>query len=188
MIRRRFWTAILALLWLFLIPQDRGAAQNTRSISLTPTFQASVSQFDPVLSGSDYLAYGVMVGMPKTGGWWTPHVWYQRYSITSITRGSLPSAAGSETTGWQLSVGPAMEFLSSGSWDGVFMPQIGIGSSGSQSVKGGAGVHFGFDGGFLQPQLFGRFQTLGPGWFWTIGFGLTVEFTWEGSSDRSPWG
>lgn len=46
----------------------------------------------------------------------------------------------------------------------------------------------GFDHGDFQFRIFGRYQTLGPTWFWTLGVGMTFPFRWEAFfPEGSPW-
>ncbi|MGW8268036.1 MAG: hypothetical protein ACWGSQ_16835 [Longimicrobiales bacterium] len=54
---------------------------------------------------------------------------------------------------------------------------------------GGAGVRVGVDARFFQPQIFGRFQSLGTNWYGSFGVGMTFELRLkDGFSEGSPWG
>lgn len=172
------WLFFGSLLWVASTLSLPGQAR-AQTVALTPTFQTSVSRYDQVIPGSEFEALGFMVGLDRATSWWKPHLWFQRYQIKSVRRESFPTEVGNEISGWMLSVGPAIEFVENGGWYGQFMPLVGLGSVSSGDVHGGAGFHFGFDGGFFQPQLFGRYQTLGPNWFWTLGIGATLEVTWQ---------
>ena len=169
-------------------PREEAAAQ---TMAVTPTFQGGLSLGDPVLPQSEFRAFGFMVGLNRTMGSWQPHVWFQKYSLDSYRREALPrdSQVGSRISGWMISVGPAIQLLRTGRLTGDFLPMLGLGSMTTSNVNGGAGVHFGVDAGFFQPQAFGRFQSIGPDWYWSIGVGMTFEFRWKDVfSDDSPWG
>ncbi len=166
----------LAILW----TADPLPAQATSS--MTATFQASVAEYPRTLTAPDYRAYGVMVGMERPGQWWSPHLWLQRYDLVNICFDPRPGDSRCKGDGWSLSVGPAIRFLDGASLKGSFLPQVGLDSRGNQDLTGGAGIHFGWDAGFFQPQAFGRFQTL-RGWSHvTVGVGLRIEL----SSGESP--
>ena len=46
----------------------------------------------------------------------------------------------------------------------------------------------GSDCGVFQPHIFGRYQTLGPTWFWTLGVEMTFQVRWEALfPEGSPW-
>ena len=144
------WFFFGCVLWVASTLSVPGQAQ-AQTVALTPTFQTSVSRYDQVIPGSEFQALGFMVGLDRASSWWKPHLWFQRYQIKSYRRESFPSEVGDEISGWMLSVGPAIEFVENGGWYGEFMPLVGLGSVSSGDVHGGAGFHFGFDGGFFQP-------------------------------------
>jgi hypothetical protein len=125
-----------------------------------------------------------MVGMKRSGAWWNPHIWYRRYHEVSNVDTTTPEEEGSDSDGWFLSIGPAIEFLNSGSWQGQFLPQVGLDSQGSGGLAGGAGLHLAYAFGFFQPQIFGGFESRAAGSYWTIGVGATLEFVW--SQDEGP--
>ncbi len=82
-------------------------------------------------------------------------------------------------------MGPSLRFLDSGRVQGYFLSQVGLASRRNQEFTGGAGIHIGWDGGFFQPQAFGRFQTL-RGWnFATVGVGMRLELS-SGEEDGRP--
>ncbi|MFC1790881.1 hypothetical protein ACFL0I_00220 [Gemmatimonadota bacterium] len=173
-------TGVLALALLALPPLEQGVAQ---TLTVTPTYQASVSRYDSNVPGSEFSAYGLMLGLIRPGAWWAPHFWYQRYRTDSRQRYApdfgFPSGGdGTENTGWMLSVGPAIEYSRREPWTVTFMPQLSLTPQAERRLNGGAGVHVGFRAGLFQPQVFGRFQTLGPNVFWTVGAGVTLELTW----------
>jgi hypothetical protein len=178
MIRSCWGPAVGFAVLLGAMPSGEATAQ---VLSFTPTFQQSLSRYDSFVPQSDFQALGFMVGLPRTSGWWQPHVWFQRYFVTSAGQQVLPDGAGKgqKFSGWMLSVGPAIEFLRRGPIQGDLLPQLGLGSGTAGDLNGGAGIHFGFDFGFFQPGVFGRYQTLGPSWFWTLGVGMTFEVRWE---------
>jgi hypothetical protein len=187
--RRSHWVVSISSLAL-LVPTspEPGLAQ---TISFTPTFQQSVSQYSSLFPQSEYQALGFMVGLGRAPGWWEPHVWFQRYQVVPYRQDSRPGQPGDggKTTGWMVSVGPAIELLRSGRITGDLLPQVGMATRGTGDLNGGAGVHVGFDVGFFQPQIFGRYEHLGPGWFWTLGVGMTFEVRWEELvTEGSPWG
>ena len=152
--------------------------------SLAGTFQASVAEYPATLRVPDYRSYGVMVGVERLGHWWSPHLWLQRYDLLNICQDPTPGDARCNGDGWSLSVGPSIEFLNTGPVRGSFLPQLGLDSRGNQDLTGGAGFHFGWDAGFIQPQAFGRFQTL-RGWnYVTMGVGLRVDLSAGETSAR----
>lgn len=181
----RFRSGLLVLLPLLALGLPASAAgQGLRSVGITPTYQGSIQLNERFLPGSEYRAYGIMVGWKRSGAWWNPHVWFQRYHMDSYLRGDSPEDGSSTMDGWFVSVGPAIQFLRSDTWTGEFLPQVGLTSRGAGELEGGAGLHLGLDAGFFQPQVFGRWETRGPRSYWTLGLGVTVEVVWaedEGS-------
>lgn len=187
--RRSIWTVpVYVLAVLALRHPEPGVAQ---TLSLTPTYQESITEYSSLFPRSEYQALGFMVGLNRAQGWWQPHVWFQRYEVVSYRQDVLPDQPrdGGRTRGWMVSMGPAIRLLRSGRITGDLLPQVGLATSGTGDLNGGAGVHFGFDVGFFQPRIFGRYQNLGPSWFWTVGVGMTFELRWEELvTEGSPWG
>ena len=164
---------------------------SAQTLSLTPTFQESVSDYNSLFPQSEYQALGFMVGLKRSLGWLQPHVWFQRYEVTTYRQDVLPdqSREGGRVKGWMISVGPAIQLLRSGRITGDLLPQVGLATRGTGDLNGGAGVHFGFDLGFFQPRVFGRYQNMGPNWFWTLGVGMTFEVRLgDLVTEGSPWG
>lgn len=188
---KRRWLIILAILILasLLLAPTPGRRLSAQIVGLTPTYQASFSQYDNLLPGSEFRAFGVMLGIEDTGAWWTPHLWIQRYRSEVYQFGPNPSQDQVAVTGWLVSVGPAIEFLENDRWIGAVLPEMILGAPGGRNVDSGVGVHLGFRGGFFIPQLFSRVQTHGRGWFWTVGVGMTMDVVWDPDwSGGSPWG
>lgn len=183
------WAAwVPFVLALFLSPPEPIMAQ---TMSVTPTIQASVAEYDQLVPGMEYRSYGLMLGTERPGHWWSPHVWFQRYELTSVCPEVLPDGRGCSNDGWSLSVGPAIEFLDSDRWTGRMIPQMGFTSRSDGDFTGGAGLHFGVKAGAFQPQAFGRFQTQRQGTFLTIGVGVRFEFGFgdpDGKRGSGPFG
>ncbi|MFC1661195.1 hypothetical protein ACFL3S_07045 [Gemmatimonadota bacterium] len=167
----------VALLTAFPLSLWSGQSENAGAqvYTVTPTYLMSAGRFDSNVPGSEYRAWGVMLGKEKEGQWWQPHLWFQRYDIRSYPVGASPGVGDPKLTGWSISVGPSIEFMDSDPWIGAFVPQIGIKSRGNGSFWGGAGVHVGARIGRIRPQLFGRIQHIAPQSFWTVGVGVSLE-------------
>lgn len=187
----RRWLLVLAVLLLasLLIAPSASRPLSAQALAFTPTYQVSISQYSNLLPGSEFSAFGFMVGLDRSGGPWIPHLWVQRYRAT--TYGGLTAPVEREKTGttegWILSLGPAIEFLDTGPWTGTLLPEVILGApGGAGNVDSGVGVHMGLKGGFFIPQLFGRVQTHGSGWFWTLGVGVTMEVAWDPTWGDAP--
>ena len=168
--------------------REKAASQ---TMAVTPTFQAGLTLGDPVLPQSEFRSLGLMVGLHRSVGWWQPHLWLQKYQIDAHRSSSLPNGppGTNRISGWMISVGPAIQLLKAGRVTGDFLPVVGLGTMTSSNVNGGAGVHVGVDAGFFQPQLFGRFQSVGDSWYWSFGVGMTFEIRLKDVfSEGSPWG
>jgi hypothetical protein len=180
MLRRGIPPVTIMAVVLTLAAALPASAQTTSS--LTATFQASVAEYPTRLAAPDYRSYGVMLGVERPGRWWSPHLWLQRYDLVNICLDPLPGDSRCKGNGWSLSVGPSIQFLDGASLKGSILPQIGLDSRGNQAFTGGAGLHFGWDAGFFQPQAFGRFQTF-RGWSHvTVGAGLRIELASRGDA------
>ena len=166
------------------------AAASAQAYSVTPTFQASFAQLDDGIQGRSYHAWGLSMGPASSDGWWSPHVWIQRYESSAFCQGTSGGTAECRNDGWMISAGPAIEFVDSGRWTGTLYPEIGIESRGDRSLNGGAGLHVSVDVGLFQPQVFGRLQSLRGSSYATIGAGITFTFGSEEQEEvapRDPW-
>ena len=166
------------------------AVASAQAYSVTPTFQASFAQLDDGIQGRSYHAWGLSMGPARSDGWWSPHVWIQRYESSAFCLGTGGSTAECSNDGWMVSAGPAIKFVESGRWTGTLYPEVGIESRGDRSLNGGAGLHISVDAGFFQPQVFGRLQSLRGGSYATIGAGITFAFGSDEQGEaapRDPW-
>ena len=169
----------------FAAPRDVAAQQ----LTVTPTYQVSYRQFEGFnpfeasTAGSDYRAWGLMVGLIRPGRWWTPHLWFEKYEIGQVCSPSIECG----NDGWSLSVGPALEIMESGPLAATLVPQLGMQARGSHSFTGGLGLHIGVDAGRLAPQVFTRFTTRNRLYYGTIGFGVKFTFDLPRKENRRPY-
>jgi hypothetical protein len=186
----RRWLIVLALLLLafFLLAPSHSPVLTAQTVTVTPTFQASFSNYDNLLPGSEFRALGVQLGMGPSGGWWEPHLWIQRYRAETYQMGVNPVTDEYAVEGWLVSLGPAIQFMDTEHWRGGVLPEVAFGAPGRERLGTGLGVHMGFKGGLFQPQFFGRTMNHGAGWFWTLGVGMTMEVEWDpGWSNGGEW-
>jgi hypothetical protein len=175
---------VLVLLHLVL-PLATGQA-SAQSYTLTGTYQVNAGRYDQGIPGSEFRAWGVMLGSERADRRWSPHLWFQSYETKVVQPGARPDDRGNRSTGWFLSLGPAIEFLGRGPLIGVFLPQLGLTSRGVGDFTGSAGFHLGLRAGVFRPQIFGRLQTLRGPYFWTVGAGVTLEMGRRAPGRRQP--
>ena len=99
---KRRWLIVLAVLILacLLLAPTPSRHLSAQLVGLIPTYQASFSQYDNLLPGSEYQAFGFMLGIKDTGAWWTPHLWVQRYRAEVYQFGLNPTQDRTAVTEW----------------------------------------------------------------------------------------
>ena len=167
-----FWSLLL----LGLVGAGSPSPIQAQVFSITPTYQASIREFDTRLENANFEAWGVMLGIDagQPGGW--PHVWAQRYRMGSICPEARPGREDCRVEGWMVSLGPAIQFARQGRVTGTLIPTVGFDSGPGRQFTGGAGLHVDVEAGGFRPQFFGRFQMLRGQSYANFGVAVSFEF------------
>lgn len=175
----------LPILLLALLPAP-GRAQ---VYDIAPTFQASVGSAFSEVARPRYDAWGLMVGLRQSGAW-SPNVWFQRYRLESdcVGTGTFDASDGCVTTGWTLSVGPALRFLDTERWTGSLVTQVGVDTRIRSDFTGGAGVHVGVKLGAFEPTAFSRMDVFRGIGYTLVGVGLRVRISNGPAFGDPDWG
>jgi hypothetical protein len=166
--------AAVAALGLWARSPEPAASQ---SYTVTPTYEFSVAQYNAArdVRGADYRSWGVMVGMERPASWWSPHVWFQRYSLGSLCPSDNQIPGGCDSSGWSVAVGPALQLVDRGPWWGQAFARVDVGSPGGRGLGGGAGLQVGVHVGGFVPQAFAGLTRFRQAYYSTLGVGVRFE-------------
>ena len=164
----------VAVAFVTLVPAATSAQEY---YTVTPTYEFSVRDWNQVTNavGQGYRSWGVQFGMVRPNSFFSPHVWFQRYTQESLCPSDVQTPGGCDGTGWSLTVGPAIRLIDRGPWWGEASAGVELGPNRGPDLNGTAGFHVGVHLGGFSPSVLTQVMRLRGRTYATLGFGLRLE-------------